>query len=38
MDNLSIKATALTPSVSFDKTNGEMEIIGRSIPENADEF
>lgn len=38
MDILSIKATALTPFVMFDSTNGNMKIEGRSIPENADDF
>lgn len=38
MDVLSIKATALTPCVFFDPTDGNMKIEGRSIPENADDF
>lgn len=38
MENLSIEATALTPSISFDSLTGKMEIIGRSIPDSPDEF
>lgn len=38
MDKLEIKETAQTPFVSFNGQSGEMEIKGRSIPEDADEF
>jgi hypothetical protein len=38
MDILSIKATSATPFVSFDPIIGMMQIEGRSIPENADDF
>ena len=38
MDILSINATASTPLVSFDPIIGMMNIAGRSIPENADDF
>lgn len=37
MESLSITATSLTPSIHFDKS-GVMEIHGKSIPENSDEF
>jgi len=38
MKNLLIASTAQTPFVSFNSQNGIMEIKGRSIPEQADEF
>jgi hypothetical protein len=38
MEKLSIEATALTPSISFDSTTGRMYIQGRSIPDNPDDF
>lgn len=38
MEKLEIKETAQTPFVSFNGQTGEMEIKGRSIPEDADEF
>ncbi|SRR5690606_33724727 len=38
MEKLSIEATALTPSISFDSLTGRMEIQGRSIPDNPDDF
>ncbi|MCJ8292160.1 MAG: DUF1987 domain-containing protein [Crocinitomicaceae bacterium] len=38
MEKLQIKETAETPFVSFDAETGEMEMRGRSIPEDADEF
>ncbi|MFK7783678.1 MAG: DUF1987 domain-containing protein [Crocinitomicaceae bacterium] len=38
MDILEIKETTQTPFVSFNGRTGEMEIKGRSIPEEADEF
>jgi hypothetical protein len=38
MQTLSIKATAQTPSVMFDVLTGNMEIKGRSIPDDPDEF
>ena len=37
METLSITATSLTPSIRFEQT-GIMEIHGKSIPENSDEF
>lgn len=38
MDKLHIEETAQTPLVSFDAQTGEMDIKGRSIPEDADRF
>lgn len=38
MQSLSIEATAQTPSVFFDVLTGNMEIKGRSIPDDPDEF
>lgn len=38
MESLRIEETALTPFINFDSATGLMEIIGRSIPENSDEF
>ena len=38
MEKLEIKETAQTPFVSFNAQTGEMEITGRSIPEEADSF
>jgi len=38
MENLLLESTACTPYVSFNSENGVMEIKGRSIPEQADEF
>ena len=38
MEKLSIEATALTPSISFDSLTGRMEIQGRSIPDSPDDF
>lgn len=38
MEIYSISETAKTPWINFNSTSGRMEIIGRSIPENADEF
>lgn len=38
MDNLNIAASAFTPTVNFDCKTGVMEIKGRSIPEQPDEF
>lgn len=37
METLSITATSLTPSIRFEQS-GIMEIHGKSIPENSDEF
>ena len=37
MDNLNLEGTAKTPTVDF-KSNGELLIKGRSIPENSIEF
>jgi hypothetical protein len=38
MENLKLIATQKTPMVSFDATNGQLELKGRSIPENSLEF
>ena len=38
MEKLEIKETAQTPFVSFNGQTGAMEIKGRSIPEEADNF
>jgi hypothetical protein len=38
MENLIIEGSAKTPSVKFDKSNGVLELRGRSIPENAIDF
>jgi hypothetical protein len=38
MEILEIKETAQTPFVCFNGQTGEMEVKGRSIPEDADEF
>lgn len=38
METFLIQETAKTPKISFDPISGKMEISGRSIPENADEF
>lgn len=38
MEELYIKETAQTPLVSFNAQTGELEIKGRSIPEDADGF
>lgn len=38
MDNLIREATAHTPMVRFDGETGVMEIKGRAIPEQADDF
>ncbi len=38
MENLILESTAYTPLVNFNSQNGVMEIKGRSIPEQADEF
>ena len=38
MENLFIASTGLTPSVNLDYASGLFEIVGKSIPENADEF
>ena len=38
MEKLSIEATALTPSISFNSLTGQMNIQGRSIPDNPDDF
>lgn len=37
MESLIITATSLTPSIRFEET-GIMEIHGKSIPENSDDF
>jgi hypothetical protein len=38
MENLVLEGTVKTPSVSFNANNGEFELKGRSILENALEF
>lgn len=38
MDDIRIKGTPKTPTVNFIKTEGKLEIKGRSIPENSIEF
>lgn len=38
MNNINIKATSSTPDINFLPSEGKLEIIGRSIPENAIEF
>lgn len=38
MEKINIEATPKTPSISFDFSNGILEIKGRSIPENSIEF
>jgi len=38
MKTFSIKGTTQTPSVNFDLVTGNLEIIGRSIPENVEAF
>jgi hypothetical protein len=38
MDKYSIEATSNTPTIKFDLKNGELNISGRSIPENSLEF
>jgi len=38
MENISIPGTSKTPDVNFDASTGELEISGRSIPENSYSF
>jgi hypothetical protein len=38
MENLQLTATPKTPSVKFSVTDGNLEIKGRSIPENSLDF
>ena len=38
MTQFNIEETAQTPRIDFDATTGIMEISGRSIPDNSDEF
>ena len=38
MDSINIEGTPKTPAVSFDAKTGQIEIKGRSIPENSIEF
>lgn len=38
MDSIKIEGTPKTPTISFNAESGELEIKGRSIPENAVEF
>ena len=38
MKDLNIPSTKTTPTVLFDATTGNLQLIGRSIPENPTEF
>ncbi|PKR80865.1 nuclear pore complex subunit [Brumimicrobium salinarum] len=38
MENINLEGTPKTPTVNFDATKGELELKGRSIPENSVEF
>lgn len=38
MDSINIEGTPKTPTISFDAQTGQIEIKGRSIPENSIEF
>lgn len=38
MDNIDISGSSKTPDVKFDAVNGQLEISGRSIPENSYQF
>ncbi len=38
MNQLTIEETALTPRINFNPQNGVMQIRGRSIPDNPDDF
>lgn len=38
MENIKIEGTPKTPTVSFSKDEGVLEVRGRSIPENSIEF
>ncbi len=38
MDSINIEGTPKTPTISFDAKTGNIEIKGRSIPENSIEF
>ncbi|MCS6822398.1 MAG: DUF1987 domain-containing protein [Microscillaceae bacterium] len=38
MDNIVIRGTSKTPDVNFDASTGNLEIKGRSIPENSYQF
>ena len=38
MDSINIEGTPKTPTISFDAKSGNIEIKGRSIPENSIEF
>jgi hypothetical protein len=38
MENLILEGSAKTPSVTFNATEGKLELKGRSIPENSVEF
>lgn len=38
MNNLIVEDTIKTPSISFDGDNGQLELKGKSIPENSLEF
>lgn len=38
MEKIDIKSTSKTPAITFDPKKGELELSGRSIPDNAKEF
>lgn len=38
MENLHLEGSAKTPSIHFDAASGNLELKGRSIPENSVEF
>ncbi|MFN5417319.1 MAG: DUF1987 domain-containing protein [Flavobacteriia bacterium] len=38
MENLILEGSAKTPSITFNATEGKLELKGRSIPENSVEF
>lgn len=38
MDFFTIEETPKTPLVKFDKTNGKLEIVGRSVPSDSQNF
>ena len=38
MENLDLEGSAKTPKVSFNASEGQLELKGRSIPENSIEF
>ena len=38
MENINIEGTPKTPTVNFNASEGKLELLGRSIPENSVEF